>query len=265
MPFLLLALLCGMLPSPAASASAAPPWGPDGHTIITQVAASRLSAPTREAIAQLLGDTTLTDISSWADQIRRDRPGTVAWHYVDIPISDTSYDSVRWCAEGNCVIAALNRYLAILGDTSRPKAERSEALKFVVHFTEDLHQPLHSGERGDKGGNDVKVTLMGRQTNLHAVWDSGLLQALGRSDDQMVADLEGLLARRTDLAAMAAGTPQDWAMQAHDVSRDVVYHFLPESLELGQAYVDSARAPLILQMERAAVRLAALLERALGH
>lgn len=264
MPFLLLALLCG-IPSPVILAHAGPPWGPDGHSIITQVAASRLSAPTRDAIAQLLGDTALADISSWADQIRRDRPGTVAWHYVDIPVSDTSYDSVRWCPEGNCVIAALNRYIAILGDTSRSKADRSEALKFVVHFTEDLHQPLHSGERGDKGGNDVKVTLLGRQTNLHAVWDSGLLQALGRSDEKMVADLEGLLARRTDLAAMAAGTPQDWAMEAHDVSREVVYRFLPPSLELGQAYVDSARAPLILQMERASVRLAAVLERTLGH
>jgi nuclease S1 len=267
MPSFLFALFATLLVSPVPSAPShgAIPWGSNGHRIIARVAADRLSKPVLDEVTRLLDGHTLAEASTWADSIRSGRPETYNWHFVDIPVTDTTYDAARWCPQGNCVIAAVDKYLAMLADKSRPTAERSEALKFVVHFVEDMHQPLHSGERGDKGGNDVKLTFLGKQTNLHSVWDSGLLASLGRSDDEMVADLEGLLARRNDLATMTAGTPRDWAMQAHDVSRDVVYKFLPTSLDLDQSYVNSSRSALILQMERASVRLAAVLERSLGR
>jgi hypothetical protein len=267
MPPLLLTLLatCFAALGPATPGHSAIPWGASGHRIIARVASDRLSKPALDEVSRLLDGRTLAEVSTWADSIRSSRPETYNWHFVDIPVTDTTYDEARWCPAGNCVIAAVDKYLAILGDRSRSKDDRGEALRFVVHFVEDLHQPLHSGERGDKGGNDVKLTFLGRQTNLHSVWDGGLLTALGRSDDEMVADLEGLLARRKDLAETAAGSPRSWAMQAHDVSRDVVYKFLPPSLELGQGYVDSSRAALILQMERASVRLAAVLEKALAR
>jgi hypothetical protein len=267
MPQLLLALLATLLNghAPAAPVGPAIPWGANGHRIIARVTTDRLSKPALQEIALLLDGQTLADVSTWADSIRSTRKETYNWHFVDIPVSDTFYDAAKWCANGDCVIAAVDKYTAILADKSRSKADRAEALKFVVHFVEDMHQPLHSGERGDKGGNDVKLTFLGRQSNLHSVWDSGLLMSLGRTDDEMVADLDGLLARRKDQVAMAAGTPRDWAMQAHDVSRDVVYHNLPQSLELDQSYVDASRSALILQMERAAVRLAVVLERALKN
>jgi hypothetical protein len=267
MPHLVVALLTVLLGSqPMGSADHAPlPWGANGHRIIARVATERLSRKALDEVASLLDGQTLAAVSTWADSIRSGRPETYNWHFVDIPVTDTTYDEARWCAKGDCVIAAVDRYTAILADKSRPKADRAEALKFVVHFIEDMHQPLHAGERGDKGGNDVKLRFLGRQSNLHSVWDSGLLQSLGRSDDELVADLSGLIARRKDQVAMAAGTPRDWAMQSHDVSRDVVYRYLPQSLELDQDYVGVSRSAMLLQMERAAVRLAAVLDRTLGH
>ena len=267
MPLFLLSLLTGLLAirGPAVPAPELAPWGAAGHRIIARVAESRLSKPARTEISRLLGGLTIVDVATWADQVRGERPATGPWHYVDIPATDTTYDSLRWCPAGNCVIGALDRQIAILGDRAQPDSLRSEALKWVVHFIGDIHQPLHAGDRGDRGGNDIKLTFLGRQSNLHSVWDSGLLTAMQRTDDEIVADIEQQLARRTDVRTLALGTPSAWAMQSHDVSRDVVYRFLPSSLELDQGYVDACRAAVIEQLVRASVRLTAVLERTLGH
>lgn len=267
MPHFFLAVLTGLLAAhgPSAASTGPLPWGAATHRIIARVAESRLSKPALAEISRLLGGQTIVDVATWADQIKGERPATGPWHYVDIPITDTTYDSLRWCPDGNCIIGALDRYIAILGDKSRPDSARVEALKFVVHFVEDITQPLHTGDRGDRGGNDVKLTFLGRQSNLHSVWDTGLPTALMLTDDEFVATIEQQLARRTDLARLATGSPRDWAMQSHDVSRDVVYRFLPQSLELNQGYVDACRPALMEQLVRASVRLTAVLERTLGH
>jgi len=267
MPQFFLAVLTGLLAAhgPSAASTGPLPWGAATHRIIARVAESRLSKPALAEINRLLNGQTIVDVATWADQVRGGRPATGPWHYVDIPITDTTYDSLRWCPDGNCVIGALDRQIALLSDKSRPDSVRAEALKWVVHFTGDIHQPLHAGDRGDRGGNDVKLTFLGRQSNLHSVWDTGLPAALNRTDDEFVADIEQQIARRTDLARLAMGSPRDWAMQSHDVARDVVYRFLPQSLELDQSYVDACRAAVMEQLVRASVRLTAVLDRTLGH
>ena len=64
----------------------------------------------------------------------------------------------------------------MLSDRERPRRERCEALKFLVHLVTDAHQPLHTAARdGDQGGIALSVTFFGEPTNLHAVWDFGLL------------------------------------------------------------------------------------------
>jgi hypothetical protein len=267
MPQFLLTLFAGLLASqgPSLPATEPAPWYGTTHVVIARVAAARLSGTTLAEIGRLLGGQSIADVATWADDVKRERPATAPWHYVDIPITDTAYDSLRWCAAGNCVIGALERQIAILGDKSRPDSARSEALRWVVHLVGDVHMPLHAGDRGDRGGNDVKLTFLGTQSNLHSVWDGGLLKAMGRTDDELVADLERQLAGRTDLARMSLGSPRDWAMQSHDVARDVAYRHLPASLELGQDYVDASRAAVMEQLVRASVRLTAVLQRALGH
>ena len=266
MPQFILTLFAGLLagPGPSLPATEPAPWYGTTHVVIARVAASRLSGTALAEISRLLGGQTIADVATWADDVKRERPATAPWHYVDIPITDTAYDSLRWCAEGNCVIGALERQIAILGDTSRALPERSEALKWVVHLVGDVHMPLHAGDRGDRGGNDVKLTFLGTQSNLHSVWDGGLLNAMGRTDDELVAHLEQQIAGRKDLAKLSLGTPRDWAMQSHDVARDVAYRFLPPSLELGQGYLDASRAAVIEQLVRASVRLTTVLERTLG-
>ncbi len=241
-----------------------PRWGPDGHRIIAAVALGRLSPAVANETRRLLGGQNITDIASWADQIRSQQPATGPWHYVDIEITDTSYVPARDCKNDACVVAAVTNELAILSDRSRPDSARATALKFVVHFIGDLHQPLHAGERGDKGGNDVKVTFQGRQTNLHALWDSGLLLSFGQSDDEIVKQINDAIAQRSDIARLSGGSVISWVMESHDVARDVVYRNLPNSLEITQAYVDAARPVIYERLLRGGIRLGAALEHALG-
>lgn len=239
-------------------------WGGDGHRIIAELALGRLSPAVANETRRLLGGQDIADIASWADQVRSQMPNTGPWHYVDIEITDSSYVPARDCKEGACVIAAIETELAILADRGRPDSARATALKFVVHFVGDLQQPLHAGERADKGGNDVKVTFQGKLTNLHSLWDSGMLLSFGLTDAAIVQQLTDEIHRRTDIAKLSGGSVVSWAMESHDIARDVVYRNLPNSLEITQAYVDAARPVILERLLRGGVRLAAALERALG-
>lgn len=87
----------------------------------------------------------------------------------DPPGTPAAYDAARDCPRGDCVVAAIERFEVVLRDRSAPPRERLEALKFIVHLVADVHQPLHCADDGDRGGNDIRVSLSGRRTNLHAV------------------------------------------------------------------------------------------------
>lgn len=261
-------LLMGVVAVPAAPAGATPApdalrWGRLGHRIIARVAASQLNDAAKQQVRDLLGQETLASIAAWGDEIRKERPKTGNWHYIDIPITDSVYRPERYCPDG-CVIDALNTQLAILADRSASRPARSDALKWVVHLVGDLHQPLHVGERGDQGGNDVKLTWEGKQSNLHRLWDSQLIEAAGLDENAWVTRFEREIAHRGDLLQIRMGTPESWAMESHAVSRDVVYPFLPQSLVVDRHYYDQVHIVLEDRMFRASVRLASMLNGVLG-
>ncbi len=238
-------------------------WGRVGHRAIAIVAEERLSPAARRTVKRLLDGGSLADASTWADSIRPERPETSPWHYVNIPVIDSVYRPDRYCPHG-CVVTAYTTQLEILSDRSRPTAERTEALRWVVHLLEDLHQPLHAGDRGDRGGNDVQVTFHGRRTNLHWLWDTQLLEALGYDDALLATAIRNGIRAQEPLEAMTAGSVVDWVMQSHDIARDVVYPMLPSSLVIGDRYMLEVLPALQLQLVRASVRLTAVLDRALA-
>lgn len=262
---MLLTLALALTPHLAPLPTALPPqplrWGRVGHRVVARVAASRLSEPTRRQVRYLLGQSSLAEVSTWPDEIRSERPETSPWHYVNIPVIDSVYRPDRHC-QPSCVISAAEEQLAILSDRSQPRAKRAEALKYVVHFIGDLHQPLHAGDRGDRGGNDVTVWFRMRRTNLHSLWDSRLIEAFGVSEQELVTQLERE-ARSRDIAAITIGSITDWTIESHDASRDYVYAELPAWLFITQRYVDNAEPIIREQLLRGGVRLAAVLEKAL--
>jgi hypothetical protein len=244
-------------------------WGGEGHKIVGEIAEARLTPAVKSQVQALLDGAHLADIASWADDVRRDRPETSRWHYVDVPYEASSYDAARDCQatdHGDCVIAEIARAEKVLGDTSQSKVNRAEALKFLVHFVGDMHQPLHAVERkdpatgkGDRGGNDVHVTFFGMPGNLHAVWDSGIIAHGGVTLDQVQKWLS-----TQDEKALAQGSPVQWAMAAHALAISNSY-VIPDDHQLGEDYVNRNVPAVVQQLGSAGVRLASILNSVLGH
>ena len=282
----------------AALPSTALAWGPEGHAIVADIAEAHLDAHARTEVEHLLAldadgpKQHLDQVSSWPDAIRSQRPETGVYHYVDIPLDAAGYDEARDChdgkdghrvAEATCVVAKLPYYVHVLGDAKRSDAERLEALKWVVHLTGDLHQPLHDEDHHDKGGNGVALTYNGVATNLHAMWDLGIIEKhygwqLGWNysfDHDAVrakaAELDGQVTddeRRTwapaDVDARIGSEVVDWADEAHALAQ-TVYAKLPADKPPGwdDAYQDYAWPVIQGQLQKAGVRLGAILNQAL--
>jgi hypothetical protein len=213
---------------------------------------------------------TLEAVASWADEVRGDRPETATWHYINInvTISRTPGSVGEWkkyCPQTGCVASVIDDLTLKLRDGGRDRQQRAEALKFLMHFISDLHQPLHSGDMGDRGGNDVEVLYRDRATNLHSIWDTALVRdwlALRPADRARLERGPGFWARRS----MQRGSVDDWLWQAHDEARKA-YQGLPPArpAPLGEAYLEAAGPVLTRQLERAGVRLARVLNEALAE
>jgi len=241
-------------------------WGPEGHDLVVRIAEAQLTPAARAGVAEILGpDRTLLSVASWADSIRNARPETGPWHYVDIPINRPSLDMERDCPKGDCVIAKIEEFRKKIADRAAPPDERREALMFLVHFVGDMHQPLHCSDNHDKGGNEVPILFFDHRSNLHSVWDSGLLGRLGREDDLYPA-LER--ASERNKSKWSKGTVEDWANEAHKASQKTVYGRLPKAaagspIPLGLAYERKADPLVKQQIEKAGARLAAVLNASL--
>jgi hypothetical protein len=154
----------------------------------------------------------------------------------------------------------------ILQDNTASREQRDEALRFLVHFIGDMHQPLHAGERQDHGGNLVKVTFEGQPLNLHAAWDGKLVEAWFKLDpDASVKLREG--APASEREALAAGSLDDWLWQSQAAARDAAYAPLDQCkcTTLDQAYLEQAIPVLRLQLLRAGERLGRVLNETLGQ
>ena len=233
------------------------------------LAEERLTPTARAAVTELLPGQSLMGVASWADQVRNQQ--TASWHYVNIEIEETQFAPDRHCPNRQCVIGQIERFRATLADPSINPGKRQKALKYLVHFVGDLHQPLHAGQNHDHGGNDVKVEFLGQTVNpftkkawnLHQVWDNGLLDQYAADAKQAIVQLNHWLASQHE-ADLSGGSVIDWAMQSHDLARDHAYT-LPSDNRLGEQYVKQALPVVEAQLARAGVRLAFLLNAALIH
>ena len=252
-------------------------WGVEGHQVTALIAEAHLTPAARAQVADLLGkdrdgdqaNISDAEIAGWADQIRRERRETSGYHFVDIPVGAAGYDAKRDGNKGENVIDAIAKYEAILKDPTQSKADRNEALKFVVHFVGDLHQPLHCAERDkDRGGNSRLCFLLdakGKASNLHSIWDSGILRLMIQKTpiNQFAAAIDKRITPAV-IKTWSAGTVIDWANSSHDVAVKSVYAGVPADgppPRLDQRYVDRAKPVISEQLAKGGIRLATVLNR----
>lgn len=169
--------------------SAVHAWGFEGHQVVALIADKQLTPAARAEVNRLLAldpGETLTSISTWADEHRS--PQTGAWHYVNFPRGDCNYVPERDCPDGQFVVGAIEKGAQMLGSNA-PDEKRLTALKYLVHFVGDVHQPLHAGYQDDRGCKTYQLQAFMRGSNLHAVWDSGLIKSMGQGTEQLAARL----------------------------------------------------------------------------
>lgn len=254
LPRLLLRLLLFplLLAVPATSVLA---WGPRGHQAVANVAYAKLTHKARADVDHLLAlepGATLASISTWADVIRDET--TARWHFVNFPHGSCTYDARRDCRGGHCVVDAINAQLVVLASHTSDE-NRLAALKFVVHLVADIHQPLHAGYLGDRGGNRYQMQAFGRGTNLHALWDSGLIYNTGMTPAARTTRLLALPVNAGDRDAA------DATQMAQESCRIVQTPGFYPGRTLDADYVERYTPLMEQQLGLAGARLAQMLNR----
>jgi hypothetical protein len=256
-----------LLLSIIAVAPAALAFGSDGHRIVGELAQRKLSGDARAEIALLLAsetESTLAGIANWADDVRE--TPAYAWsarlHYVNFPHTSCDYDPRRDCRDGQCIVGAIERYTALLADRDQPLPARREALKFLVHFVADIHQPLHAGHADDRGGNLFQVYYLGHGSNLHALWDGGILRS-ARREWREYADM--LSTRSSGHSThWSMRMPQRWAQESCRLIEEMdLYPSRPGRVPTG--YVERQLPVIEARLVQAGVRLATLLNATLAN
>lgn len=263
---LIAALLLAAMTTPAWG------WGSQGHRLVALVAMDHLTPTARKNVKALLGEETLADIASWPDAYRPLETQTGSWHYVDLPADQITYDRDRDCPTQpgvkkganndkwrDCVVDRILFFEGRLADAKLDPADRTTALKYLVHFIGDLHQPFHASGV-ERGGNGIPVVEFGSEKcggyncNLHSVWDSGLMQHRNLSEAQYKALLEKNI--RKSSPSLGENDPALWASQSKVLSDAAM---VGKNASIDEAYFVKEIPVVDLQMELAGLRLASVL------
>lgn len=291
-------------------------WGCTGHQVVAVIAEEHLNPHARDMVAQILAagpmDPALrrycganaldafVDSSTWADDQRSIQPDTAGWHFIDIPRGVAKGDIAPYCPPASsCITRAIDDQMAILRNNNASAQARADALRYIIHFFGDLHQPLHATSNDDLGGNCVPVSFFGSAPqvknvvkesyapNLHGIWDTDILErfADGQTPQQFAgemgirfkAQIPGWLRERVDVVS--------WAWESHQIAEDRVYGILPNKVatetpvevnacsddqhistrmlnlheQVGADYQAAAESVIQEQLTKAGIRLAAAL------
>ncbi len=237
-------------------------WSRTGHRASSLLADSRLTPAAVAAVKELLepGED-LVDISSWADR-QREVPDTGTWHYVNVPITVSRYDA-KFCQPKGCVVSKIEDFRRVLLDPKAARRDKQQALKFLVHYLQDLHQPVHVGDNGDRGGNDLQLRWFDVGTNLHRLLDSQIIDRHSRDEAQWAQELN-VLATKEKSIEWSRGSLVDWATDSLEAAK-LLYrqpgsrNLLKPGTKLGEECFQGALPILHQQLAHAGVRVASVL------
>ena len=248
------------LPAPARA------WGCEGHQVIALLAEKHLrpkalakakkilaDGPVDPALSRYCkrgGSDPLADASTWPDDIRGQRPETAPWHYVDIPLGTKRRDVEKYCdPKESCVTRAIREQLANISNTGgllggqaeADPLKRANALRFLIHFVGDLHQPMHAVTNNDEGGNCVPAAFFdispqlrnpqneGYAPNLHGVWDVNILERAtpGKTVEEVAAELDESFGKKIAGWEKGSANLDAWAWESYQLALKKAYGALP--------------------------------------
>src|SRR5579862_1881119 len=247
-----------LLASPSAHA-----WGCKGHEVVAIIAEAHLTPAAKAMAYKILTagpiDPSLpryckepnldvfTDASTWADDERQIKPETFQWHFIDIPRGAPESLISQFCPPvTGCITSALAAQIEILRNASASPQSRADALRYVIHFLGDIHQPLHATTNNDQGGNCVPVTFFGKaprerntsaesySPNLHGIWDTNIIDQFSPNEtpQQLGQKLDSQFATTEDAWIQEPVDFRKWAWQSHQLAESTVYGDLPTKIEI---------------------------------
>jgi hypothetical protein len=233
-------------------------WGCEGHQVVALIAERNLTPHALAMVKQILrdgpidptlsryckegGTDPMADASTWPDDIRTQRPETAPWHYIDIPRGTTHREVEKYCdPQEHCVTWAISDELRTLRSADAVPQKKADALRFLIHFVADLHQPLHAVSNDDLGGNCVPVAFFDEQPqlrnpqleiyapNLHGVWDTNILERVtkGKTVEQVVSDLDESFRSKIRRWQKEPADVDSWAWESYRLAVKDVYGKLP--------------------------------------
>jgi nuclease S1 len=245
-------------------------WGWDGHRLVCAMAQAKLTPEARIMVDTLLvegealkgGQLSFAESCLWPDDVKySNHKGTYEQHFINVPDEALTVDLVRDCAALNCIATGIQRaltYLSRPAGSGREKTRRAAALRFLGHFIGDLHQPLHIGNASDWGGNKITVLWQGKETNLHALWDYGMLESMGIKYPDSLDFL--LSVEKTSEQEHIIG----WFNESLSLARTNAYsnaqgNVITSGDSLGFDYLERNKPVLIARLVLASERLATIL------
>jgi hypothetical protein len=230
-------------------------WGRTGHHVIGRIAANHLTDKAKAGVAALLGNETIADVAGWADD-NRDRT-TAPWHFINVG-PGLSFDDFKDQVSNKVdVYTALVKEEGILADEKASREDRLTALKYIVHFVGDIHQPMHVSRAEDKGGNTIQVQYDGQGTNLHSLWDTKMLEHPGLSEAQLAQNLDKAMPEQ--IKKWQSDLPIVWAWESYQISTRLYGEIANKGRDIDEAYAKAHMSIVENRIEEAGIRLAGVL------
>lgn len=232
-------------------------WGQVGHDTTCSIAEQHLSKKAKKQITKVLDGKSIVYWSNWLDNACHHPEYAYAstWHYKNIA-EGQNYEDVPPFEKGD-IITALNEQIGRLKSHNLTKEEEALAIKMVIHFMGDLHQPMHFGQLVDLGGNKRKVKFFGQDTNLHHVWDEELVEKGHKwTYDEWTYQLDRL--SKNEVKQICMGEIDDWGHETFLITKKV-YETAPEGTKISYDYIAEWTPVVEQQLIRGGVRLAYIL------
>lgn len=240
-------------------------WGVTGHRVVAEIAQRHLSGKAKKELKKLIGRESLQQWANWPDFIKSDTTHVwdmaSKWHYVNIAgdLPKDEFLNKLKNLQGENLYTQIKAMAAQLKDKMLSQEKRQIALRFLIHFVGDLHQPLHVGREEDKGGNDIKVSWFDKQTNLHSVWDGSLVDFQQYSYTEYAHYLD--IAATDVVKVWKQSSLEEWFYESYSLANKV-YASVPADGKLGFRYNYIFQKDLDLQLLKGGVRLAELINKA---
>ena len=231
-------------------------WGPTGHRTTGKIAEKHLTNRAKRKINKLLKGESLAFVSTFADQIKSDRKYNkfYSWHYINMGLNENYADAEK-NPRGD-LVTGINKCIEVLKDKNSSDEDKVFYLKMLVHFVGDLHQPMHIGQREDKGGNTIQVQWFGKGTNLHSVWDTKMIEEWNMSYVELANNAQDL--SKAQIKAIEKGTLVNWVDEVHQITKKV-YGSVKSGQKLKYRYSYDHFETVRQQLQKGGIRLAKIL------